>query len=127
MHLGTFIAEGPGKFIAQAAWVEQAGFKCLYLRWGRFYIKHQMVPDVFQIATIEAMIPGAGAFTRLVEELKKLKCVLYVENANPEFSVALRKYGWKLASSDGLSACWYFDSHLEKSPIVEEKDENVVS
>jgi hypothetical protein len=76
-------------------YVRKAGFEALYVRLGPRWIERVKYPCVFDIASVTARRPGAGAFTRLVEELRARGFSIYVESVlNDRFAAMLPRLGF---------------------------------
>lgn len=87
-------------------WVDHPGFNGLYLRKGAILIrindKAWWCEPCLTIASVEAENPGQGAFTRLIEKLKKeYNFAIYVENAHEKrFQEKLLKLGFTQVNFD---------------------------
>lgn len=70
------------------AYIEYPGLRSLYVRKGSFGVVHEGVfyrcHNGLTIASVEAEVPGAGAFTRLVEDLVVRGMAVYVRNCHNE-------------------------------------------
>ena len=62
----------------------EPGFRYLYMRKGSYMINGRMHDMVIQIAAVDAVTPGRGAFKRLVEDLKWWGAPILVECVNNE-------------------------------------------
>jgi hypothetical protein len=99
--LDEFIAEGrermrQGKHPPRSAFVEEPEFTELYVRWS-----YRALPGVatvcLDLARVEAKEPGRGAFSRLIERLRRSYpwLTIYVESVGPpEFARKLRTIGF---------------------------------
>jgi hypothetical protein len=67
MNLINFWYVGPDR----NSYINEIGFRHLYVRKGPMYIDDKLVPNVLQLASLEAAHPGKGAFTKLVEKIEK--------------------------------------------------------
>jgi len=79
------------------AYVKHKGWKHLYIRVGQRYIDSQICRMVIDLANIEALKPGKGAFRNLVEHLRKTypEATLFVESVLTEqFEEGLKRLGF---------------------------------
>ena len=79
-------------------WVREKGFSSLYVRLCRRYIHGNVVSNVLDIASVEASKPGNGAFTKLIERIRKRYpyLTIYIENVlNPRFAVKIMHLGFQ--------------------------------
>jgi hypothetical protein len=77
------------------AYVREPGFLSLYVRMGPRYLNGVIYKDVFDIASVLAKKPGAGAFFKLARRLLDQGLILYVESVqNPRFAEKLLREGF---------------------------------
>ena len=77
------------------AYVRSQGFSELYVRMGRRYLDGVTHSNVLDIARVTATNPGNGAFTRLVDDLRRHGITLYVESVlNERFCTKLLRIGF---------------------------------
>lgn len=107
--LKSFLKSG-----ARNAWVVHSGFDSLYVRrTERFGF------PTLDVANVEAVEPGKGAFTRLVQQARnKYRLGVYVESVlNNRFGEKLLRMGFECTQEGlppgGLGAC-YFLSPLKE-------------
>jgi hypothetical protein len=97
-HLETldqFITRTLQRKFPSNAYVNEPGFRDLYVRMSRRLLEGRMLYPVLDIANVEAEIPGNGAFTSLVERLLKQGHILYVESVlNKRFAAKLLRMGF---------------------------------
>lgn len=77
------------------------GFKALYVRIGPRYVNDRLYPRVFEIANITAVVPGTGAFGRLITYMDRehMDIPIYVECVlNERFASRLIRTGWEPVS-----------------------------
>ncbi len=90
--------------------VEHKDWVTLYVRRTRRYVHGREYSKVLDLATLEAKDPGTGAFTRLVQHLRKAHpdLGLYVESVmNPRFREHLKKLGFVCAMDNDFSPCFF--------------------
>lgn len=86
------------------AWVREPGFKSLYVRKSRRFLGGITRVKRLDIASVEAVRPGAGCFTALVRRLLQQGIPLYIECVhNERFAAKLLRMGFKLSPSDSNS------------------------
>lgn len=70
------------------AYIDYPGLRSLYVRKGPFGVIHEGVcyrcHNGLSIGSVDADVPGAGAFTRLVQDLVGRGMAVYVENCHNE-------------------------------------------
>lgn len=99
------------------AWVEEPGFRGLYVRKGARYINKVPYPRVIDIANVEANPKGQGTFTRLLTRLHDQGEILWVENVlNERLCPKLLRLGFN-GIPDCIPPCFYL---LASSPMLEE-------
>lgn len=78
------------------AWLNHPNFHSLYVRRSYRAVNSEVVP-CFDIASIEALNPGEGAFQRLLEEIEQFwEGPIYVESIfNKDFEEHLLKIGFQ--------------------------------
>lgn len=104
MTLEEFLQKGRSDF-RQNAWVTEPGFKALYVRLGPRWIRRVFYPRVLDLANMEPVQPGRGAFTRLVVRLgvQHPHLPLYVENVLTErFCGKLEELGFHLVDNGSI-------------------------
>lgn len=84
------------------SYVNEPGFRELYVRKGRRLLGSGWVSPVVDLARIEAEKPGSGAFTRLAARLRRAGYAVYVESViNSRFAEKLLAKGWiRIGSSE---------------------------
>jgi hypothetical protein len=95
MNLDEFIAQALEKRMRNA-YVDEPGFDTLYVRVATRFLDDQQLQTI-DLATIGASVPGGGAFTRLVERLRKQypTMTIFVESVQTErFRNKLRTMGF---------------------------------
>lgn len=86
------------------AYVNEPGFKELYVRRGPRFLDGRVIDNVLDIARITAREPGKGTFTQLSERLLSKGIPLYVECVlNPRFAGKLRALGFTTSQIDESS------------------------
>lgn len=106
------------------AYVKFPGIKSLYVRYTQRYIADEIASPCLDIANIEAMKPGNGAFTKMLKYLRKnypelwiyVECVL-----NERFEKKLPKLGF-IQVSLGLSPCFYMPPAKRKTNGVQKEE-----
>lgn len=99
--LDNFISHAQKCAIGMNSYVREPGFQNLYVRYlkRRYIHTHAAYAEnVLDLANMNATTPGSGAFTTLVERLRKdyPEMSLYVENVlNPRFGEKLLRMGFK--------------------------------
>jgi hypothetical protein len=93
------------------AHLDQPGFSTLYVRYGERFIEGRRMKDFLDLASIEAVDPGRGAFKELVRTITENypRISLYVENVLLEqFRAGLLRLGFKrVPTSHPESPCYY--------------------
>lgn len=92
------------------AYIRYPGFASLYVRHTK-----RFGFDTLDVANLEAMHPGRGAFTHLVNHVRKTypSMGIYVECVlNERFEVKLLAMGFARRDS-GLSACFFLSPLME--------------
>lgn len=114
MNLEQFIAQTHPAIRgmqSRRAHVNAQGFSQLYVRRTTRYFGDEHHLDVLDLATMDALKPGKGAFKRLVKSLTTHYpgLTLYVENVlTPQFQQGLVKMGFLVADEGhGISPCYY--------------------
>jgi len=77
--------------------VSHPGWNSLYVRVTKRFLGGEIREPVIDLASIEAVEPGKGAFRALVAELQKLypQATLFVESVQPErFKAGLLRMGF---------------------------------
>ena len=103
------------------AWVEYPGFEGLYVRKGdiALFIDGEVFrcTKVLTVASVEATVPGAGAFARLTDDLSQKGWAIYVENVhNKSFGVHLERVGFlPVNQQHGPNFLIGHEGHLEKT------------
>lgn len=99
---------------ARNAWIVHSGFDSLYVRrTERFGF------TTLDVANVEAIEPGKGAFTRLVQRVRsKYGLGVYVESVlQSRFGVKLLKMGFTCTQEGmtpgGLGACYFLSPLME--------------
>jgi len=83
--------------------VTHPGWKEMYVRVTKRYLGGQIREPVIDLAAIEAIHPGKGAFRALVTELRKLypQASIFVESVQPErFKAGLLRMGFTQREND---------------------------
>lgn len=118
-HLDEFIklARRPGN--ARNEYVLFPGFKFLYVRYVTRYIKGEFVHPVLDLANMEAMKKGKGAFTELVAHIRAThpECWIYVECVlNDRLGGKLLRMGFTRQDA-GMSECFFLEPLVAPCPI----------
>lgn len=101
------------------AYIDYPGFDKLYVRKGPFGVTHEGViyrcRNGLTIANVTATAPGAGAFTRLVQDLIRRGMAVYVENCyNERFYAKLVRDGFEPVNKEtGPHLLLNGEGHLE--------------
>ena len=102
MNLKGFISKARKADWPKSAYVEEPEFSHLYVRYGRKFLLGAWHDNFLDIANVEAVSPGNGAFSRLLEKVQAdwpdtgiyVECVL-----NARFAAWLLRWGFE---SNGL-------------------------
>ena len=102
--LDNFLKQAQTCVFSANSYVTEPGFAHLYVRFcKRRYIEDGYVDNVFDLANLKASTPGNGAFSALVERLRRdyPNMGLYVECVlNPRFGQKLERMGFKRVTKE---------------------------
>jgi hypothetical protein len=104
--LDEFIASVKAKPFPRSRWVEHEGFDGLYVRVGPRYICGELVPTI-DLANMNAILPGKGAFKKLVKHLQDNypEYTIHVENVlTQKFQDGLIRMGFEPTD---IPLCFY--------------------
>lgn len=97
------------------AYVDEPGFKHLYVRITPRYIDGVKWPYVLDLANMETNKPGTGVFKAFIHRIREKypQLGLYVENVlNPQFRDGLIRMGFSLVpTSHPLTPCYFVPPH----------------
>lgn len=105
MKLDEFIAPRLEdlRMFPRNAYVKHPGWKHLYVRVSQRFVNNQELRTVIDLANLEALKPGNGAFRKLIDHLKKTYpgCTIYVEQVMEErFMAGLLRMGFTQKGSE---------------------------
>lgn len=104
------------------SYIDEPGFKSLYVRKGPRYIEGQKFDNVFQIARVEAEKKGEGVFSKLIEKLKNKNLSIYIESIlNPRLPNKLENLGFKKVDKNNGEN--YFYQNKEGKRIMSSENE----
>lgn len=96
------------------AFVDEPGFEHLYVRYGSRYIhiddQSIKFTNVLDIANVQALEPGSGAFTNLLHYIQHEwpEMVIYVECVlNPRFAAWLGRNEFRKVNYDGIPSFYF--------------------
>lgn len=102
------------------AWVACPGFDVMYVRLTQRWVAGEFLEPVLDLASMTAASPGAGAFTKLVKQLRAEhpKMHLYVEETHERFGAYLVKLGFEELdpSIHGHSYLWRAAIYVQEYP-----------
>lgn len=105
INFWDFIKDIPD-FLPKSQFVSLDGFKEAYVRKGPSYIDGERYSNVLTFARIDAVSPGAGAFSALIKNLRETRpeLTIYVECVQTkQFENGLLKRGFKRLKSHARS------------------------
>lgn len=97
MNLDNFILISKSKIFNNNAYVNEKGFKSLYVRFGKRYINQIWHDNVLDIANVETICKGKGTFTKLIKKIRSRypETIIYVESViNPRLPNHLKSLGF---------------------------------
>lgn len=116
MTLDEFLRQEHHPLLHSRAQLKEPGFSYLYVRYGCRYVKNELFKDVLEIATVEAAMPGRGAFKKLLAHVRTQyhHVHVFVENvSSPRFRGYLMQVGFMYLGPE-RSPCFFWKAAESK-------------